>query len=63
MPGIANYTEDPSEAGKSLEPSLQHAEESIPQKHLKDTPVYLGATAGMRLLEYVGGGGGRLFTH
>lgn len=51
VPGIANYTEDPLQAGKSLEPSLQGAEESIPKKHLKDTPVYLGATAGMRLLD------------
>lgn len=51
VPGIANYTQDPSQAGKSLEPGLQKAENMIPNQHLIHTPAYLGATAGMRLLE------------
>lgn len=49
-PGISHYTKQPSDAGKSLENCLQVAKGIIPSQQHSGTPVYLGATAGMRLL-------------
>ena len=49
--GISQYTNDPSQAGKSLEPCLDVAHNAIPAGLRRETPIYLGATAGMRLLE------------
>ena len=48
--GISNYTDDPSLAGKSVEPLLKSAEKHVPTDKHDVTPVFLGATAGMRLL-------------
>ncbi|NXY84951.1 ENTP1 diphosphohydrolase, partial [Alcedo cyanopectus] len=49
-PGISGYSHATEKAGPSLAPCLQQAEEVIPSKKHQETPVYLGATAGMRLL-------------
>lgn len=51
-PGISGYSHAPEKAGPSLEQCLQQAKEVIPSAQHKETPVYLGATAGMRLLRY-----------
>ncbi|NXM44462.1 ENTP1 diphosphohydrolase, partial [Gymnorhina tibicen] len=49
-PGISGYSHATEEAGPSLAQCLQEAKEVIPSAQHKETPVYLGATAGMRLL-------------
>ncbi|KAF4791383.1 ectonucleoside triphosphate diphosphohydrolase 1 [Turdus rufiventris] len=49
-PGISGYSHATEKAGPSLAQCLQQAEEVIPSAQHKETPVYLGATAGMRLL-------------
>ncbi|XP_040260789.1 ectonucleoside triphosphate diphosphohydrolase 2 [Bufo bufo] len=51
-PGISSYWENPPEAGKSLETCLQQAVSDIPSSRHSITPLYLGATAGMRLLNW-----------
>ncbi|XP_072037470.1 ectonucleoside triphosphate diphosphohydrolase 8-like isoform X2 [Amphiura filiformis] len=48
--GIADYQENPAEAGPSLEGCLDQAKSNVAQDEHKATPQYLGATAGMRLL-------------
>ncbi|XP_030598794.1 ectonucleoside triphosphate diphosphohydrolase 2 isoform X2 [Archocentrus centrarchus] len=48
--GIASYAGQLGAAGKSLEACLDHAVKNIPKDRHQLTPVYLGATAGMRLL-------------
>ncbi|XP_051788264.1 ectonucleoside triphosphate diphosphohydrolase 2-like [Erpetoichthys calabaricus] len=49
--GISSYTDDPSRAGLSLKKCLDEALLSIPKAQHRETPIYLGATAGMRLLK------------
>uniref|UniRef100_A0A8C8VUR4 Ectonucleoside triphosphate diphosphohydrolase 8 n=1 Tax=Peromyscus maniculatus bairdii TaxID=230844 RepID=A0A8C8VUR4_PERMB len=49
-PGIASYTSDPTQAGESLKGCLEEALALIPQTQHQETPTFLGATAGMRLL-------------
>ncbi|NXG37147.1 ENTP8 diphosphohydrolase, partial [Dromaius novaehollandiae] len=49
-PGISSYADNPALAGASLKPCLDKAMTIIPAKLQRDTPAYLGATAGMRLL-------------
>ncbi|XP_025058849.1 ectonucleoside triphosphate diphosphohydrolase 8 isoform X3 [Alligator sinensis] len=49
-PGISSYADDPTKAGTSLKVCLDKAMTVIPAKQQKETPTYLGATAGMRLL-------------
>ncbi|KFQ44577.1 Ectonucleoside triphosphate diphosphohydrolase 8, partial [Nestor notabilis] len=51
-PGISSYADDPTGAGASLKPCLDKAMEIIPAEQQRETPTYLGATAGMRLLRY-----------
>ncbi|XP_048876665.1 ectonucleoside triphosphate diphosphohydrolase 2-like [Brienomyrus brachyistius] len=48
--GISSYVWQPGEAGRSLEECLDMAMKDIPRVRHHLTPVYLGATAGMRLL-------------
>ncbi|XP_072279231.1 ectonucleoside triphosphate diphosphohydrolase 1 isoform X2 [Pyxicephalus adspersus] len=48
--GISSYNQKPENAGLSLQACLNKAREVIPVNKHKETPVYLGATAGMRLL-------------
>ncbi|XP_071430290.1 ectonucleoside triphosphate diphosphohydrolase 8-like [Pithys albifrons albifrons] len=49
-PGISSYADDPAGAGASLKPCLDQAMKMVPAEQQRDTPTYLGATAGMRLL-------------
>ncbi|KAJ8414075.1 hypothetical protein AAFF_G00066730 [Aldrovandia affinis] len=49
-PGISSYASDPPAAGASLIACLRDAQAAIPAAQQRATPVYLGATAGMRLL-------------
>lgn len=49
-PGISSYASNPPQAGQSLVNCLNQAMTVIPAEKQKETPVYLGATAGMRLL-------------
>ncbi|XP_018088024.2 ectonucleoside triphosphate diphosphohydrolase 2 isoform X2 [Xenopus laevis] len=51
-PGISSYWQDPPKAGKSLEECLNQAVRDIPAERHVMTPIYLGATAGMRLLNW-----------
>ncbi|XP_072518314.1 ectonucleoside triphosphate diphosphohydrolase 2 [Salminus brasiliensis] len=48
--GISSYADQQGGAGSSLEACLKQAVQDIPQPCHHLTPVYLGATAGMRLL-------------
>ncbi|XP_056388749.1 ectonucleoside triphosphate diphosphohydrolase 1 [Hyla sarda] len=50
--GISSYYLKPVDAGRSLQHCLNKAQEVIPASQQKQTPVYLGATAGMRLLRH-----------
>ncbi|XP_064324757.1 ectonucleoside triphosphate diphosphohydrolase 8 [Phalacrocorax carbo] len=49
-PGISSYADNPAGAGASLKTCLDKAMKIIPAKQQRETPTYLGATAGMRLL-------------
>ncbi|KAM7369286.1 hypothetical protein PAMP_013566 [Pampus punctatissimus] len=49
--GISSYAGQQGAAGKSLEACLDQAVSDIPKERHQVTPVYLGATAGMRLLQ------------
>ncbi|XP_025905162.1 ectonucleoside triphosphate diphosphohydrolase 8-like [Nothoprocta perdicaria] len=49
-PGISSYADSPALAGASLKPCLDKAMMTVPAKLHQETPTYLGATAGMRLL-------------
>ncbi|KAG7480424.1 hypothetical protein MATL_G00055940 [Megalops atlanticus] len=48
--GISSYAKQRGGAGRSLETCLNQATTDIPKSRHHLTPVYLGATAGMRLL-------------
>uniref|UniRef100_A0A8D3D411 Ectonucleoside triphosphate diphosphohydrolase 2 n=1 Tax=Scophthalmus maximus TaxID=52904 RepID=A0A8D3D411_SCOMX len=49
--GISSYAGQQGAAGRSLEACLDQAVEDVPKERHRLTPVYLGATAGMRLLQ------------
>ncbi|XP_049689233.1 ectonucleoside triphosphate diphosphohydrolase 2 isoform X3 [Accipiter gentilis] len=49
-PGISSYSSTPPAAGTSLVPCLNQALRDVPKEKHAGTPLYLGATAGMRLL-------------
>ncbi|KAL4646525.1 ectonucleoside triphosphate diphosphohydrolase 8 isoform X1 [Arapaima gigas] len=49
-PGISGYAQDPPGAGQSLKKCLDVAKGAVPPGQWGETPVALGATAGMRLL-------------
>ncbi|KAJ8386576.1 hypothetical protein AAFF_G00169020 [Aldrovandia affinis] len=48
--GISSYSSSVERAGLSLRECMEEAKEEIPIWRHRETPVYLGATAGMRLL-------------
>ncbi|XP_027471708.2 ectonucleoside triphosphate diphosphohydrolase 2 isoform X2 [Zalophus californianus] len=48
--GISSYADNPSRAGQSLVECLDQALQDVPKERHVGTPLYLGATAGMRLL-------------
>ncbi|XP_078717426.1 ectonucleoside triphosphate diphosphohydrolase 8-like [Lampetra fluviatilis] len=50
-PGISSYARDPAGAGRSLGPCLSAVAARVPAERRAESPVFLGATAGMRLLE------------
>nr|XP_021528589.1 ectonucleoside triphosphate diphosphohydrolase 1 isoform X4 [Aotus nancymaae] len=49
-PGISKYVQQVNEIGMYLTECMERAREVIPRSQHQETPVYLGATAGMRLL-------------
>ncbi|XP_006863838.1 PREDICTED: ectonucleoside triphosphate diphosphohydrolase 8 [Chrysochloris asiatica] len=49
-PGISSYVSNPAQAGESLRGCLEEALALIPKAQHPKTPMFLGATAGMRLL-------------
>nr|XP_012639908.1 ectonucleoside triphosphate diphosphohydrolase 8 isoform X2 [Microcebus murinus] len=49
-PGISSYASNPAQAGESLRGCLEEALALIPEAQHRGTPMFLGATAGMRLL-------------
>lgn len=49
--GISSYAGERGAAARSLEPCLDQALRDVPKEQHPSTPVYLGATAGMRLLQ------------
>ncbi|CAH1783850.1 unnamed protein product [Owenia fusiformis] len=48
---ISSFTTNITQAGDSLRPCLEKATRQIPTSKHSSTPIYLGATAGMRLLK------------
>ncbi|XP_037586224.1 ectonucleoside triphosphate diphosphohydrolase 2 isoform X4 [Cebus imitator] len=48
--GISSYADNPPGAGQSLVECLEQALRDVPKDRHAGTPLYLGATAGMRLL-------------
>lgn len=51
--GLSSYASNPKAVVSGLETCLDQAKSSIPSGQRGSTPVYLGATAGMRLLRFV----------
>lgn len=50
-PGLSKYEEKPHKAfSKHIKPLLEYAKDIIPDDKIKETPVFVQATAGMRLL-------------
>uniref|UniRef100_A0A803TQ42 Ectonucleoside triphosphate diphosphohydrolase 2 n=1 Tax=Anolis carolinensis TaxID=28377 RepID=A0A803TQ42_ANOCA len=48
--GISSYADNPPAAGSSLKACLDQAKAAVPAERHAETPLHLGATAGMRLL-------------
>ena len=49
-PGLSAFKEKTSEAGASLAPLIAHAKKKVPAELVSSTPVYLMATAGLRMV-------------
>ncbi|KAJ7322532.1 hypothetical protein JRQ81_018819 [Phrynocephalus forsythii] len=49
-PGISSYGSNPQEISQPIDDCMNNVKEKIPFHLHRSTPVYLGATAGMRLL-------------
>ncbi|KAF9894702.1 Golgi apyrase [Aspergillus nanangensis] len=50
-PGVSTFADSPEDVGPHhLQELLDHAREIVPNDAIKDTPIFLLATAGMRLL-------------
>ncbi|TVY39775.1 Golgi apyrase [Lachnellula occidentalis] len=50
-PGVSTFGDNPTEVGPYLQDLLDHALSIVPSDQVKDTPIFLMATAGVRLLE------------
>ncbi|XP_064600465.1 ectonucleoside triphosphate diphosphohydrolase 4-like isoform X2 [Liolophura sinensis] len=50
QPGLSEYADRPSEASIYMKPLLDYASQFVPESKHKETPLYILATAGMRLL-------------
>lgn len=50
-PGVSTFGDNPSEVGPYLQELLDHALSIVPEDQVRDTPIFLMATAGVRLLE------------
>jgi len=51
-PGVSTFGDRPGDVGpEHLQQLLDHALEIVPEDQVKDTPIFLMATAGVRLLE------------
>ena len=48
--GISSFVLNPSAASESLSPLLDYAAQQVPAEKRPETPLYIMATAGMRLL-------------
>jgi len=49
-PGISSFANNPGGASESLRSLLKFAEQHVPRRKHRETPLYILATAGMRLL-------------
>jgi Golgi nucleoside diphosphatase len=49
-PGLSSFASNPANAGMSLEPLVKFAKSLIPESEWELTPIWLKATAGLRLL-------------
>ena len=49
-PGLSAFKDNPSQAGASLAPLIEHAKTRIPHDRISTTPVFLMATAGLRMV-------------
>ncbi|XP_019353659.1 ectonucleoside triphosphate diphosphohydrolase 3 [Alligator mississippiensis] len=49
-PGISSYGNSPRDVAKPIDDCMKKVKEKVPSNMHKNTPAYLGATAGMRLL-------------
>ena len=49
-PGLSSFENNPTSAGKSLAGLVDFMKEQIPQDKWASTPIYLKATAGLRML-------------
>ncbi|KAJ8598331.1 hypothetical protein CTAYLR_002961 [Chrysophaeum taylorii] len=49
-PGLSTFVDDPAAAGRSLDPLLDFMRGQIPEPMWMSSPVYLKATAGLRML-------------
>ncbi|KAJ3416236.1 Golgi apyrase [Chytridiales sp. JEL 0842] len=50
-PGLSSLASNPLETGEYLKPLLDYALSTIPAHKIESTPIYLLATAGMRLID------------
>lgn len=49
-PGLSAHKAAPNEAGASLRPLIEHAKATVPANLVAETPVFLMATAGLRMV-------------
>jgi len=49
-PGLSAFKDNPSGAGASLAPLIEFAKQKIPAEHIASTPMFLMATAGLRMV-------------